>query len=55
LLALGKSDLDDLTANFPVAASKILLKLAGLMAVRLHMLIHAEFLKDAEEQAKEER
>ena len=52
LLALGKSDLDGLAVNFPVAAYKVLFKLAGLMAVRLEMLIHAEILKDAGEQAE---
>jgi CRP-like cAMP-binding protein len=44
LLALGKSDLDALILNFPVLANKILLRLAGIMAARLQMLIDAEGL-----------
>ena len=35
LLALGKSDLDALIVNFPVAANKVLIRLAGIMAARL--------------------
>ena len=49
LLALGKSDLDALMLNFPVLASKILLRLAGMMAARLQMLIDAEGLRSSEE------
>jgi len=49
LLALGKSDLDALILNFPVLANKILLRLAGIMAARLQMLIDAEGLKSSEE------
>ena len=36
LLALGKSDLDALMLNFPVIANKVLIRLAGIMALRLH-------------------
>ena len=49
LLALGKSDLDALMLNFPVLANKILLRLAGIMAARLQMLIDAEGLRGSEE------
>lgn len=49
LLALGKSDLDALTVNFPLLASKVLTRLAGIMAIRLQMLIDAEILREAEE------
>ena len=45
LLALGKSDLDALILNFPVVANKVLIKLAEIMAIRLHMLIDAEGLR----------
>jgi CRP-like cAMP-binding protein len=48
LLALGKSDLDALIANFPVLANKVLIRLAGIMAIRLQMLIDAESLREAE-------
>jgi CRP-like cAMP-binding protein len=48
LLALGKSDLDALILNFPVLANKILLRLAGIMAARLQMLIDAEGLRSSE-------
>ena len=49
LLALGKSDLDALTVNFPVLANKVLIKLAGLMAMRLQILIDAETVKTYDE------
>jgi CRP-like cAMP-binding protein len=49
LLALGKSDLDALTVNFPLLASKVLIRLAGIMALRLQMLIDAEILRETEQ------
>jgi CRP/FNR family transcriptional regulator, cyclic AMP receptor protein len=39
LLALGRSDLDALIVNFPVLANKVLMRLAGIMAIRLEMLM----------------
>jgi CRP-like cAMP-binding protein len=48
LLALGKADLDALIANFPVLANKVLVRLAGIMALRLQMLIDAEILRESE-------
>jgi len=39
LLALGKSDVDAMMLNFPVLANKVLMKLAGIMALRLHVLV----------------
>jgi CRP/FNR family transcriptional regulator, cyclic AMP receptor protein len=52
LLALGKSDLDALILNFPVLANKVLIKLAGIMAARLQMLIDAEVLRDSDQLAE---
>ena len=49
LLALGKTDLDALTVNFPVLANKVLIRLAGIMAMRLQMLIDAETVKTSDE------
>ena len=49
LLALGKSDLDALTANFPVLANKVLVRLASVMAIRLQMLIDSEIFRESEE------
>ena len=49
LLALGKSDLDALIVNFPVAANKVLIRLAGIMAARLQMAIEAETLRESDE------
>jgi CRP/FNR family cyclic AMP-dependent transcriptional regulator len=49
LLALGKSDLDTLIAKFPVLANKVLIRLAGIMAIRLQMLIEAEYLRESAE------
>lgn len=48
LLALGKSDLDELIFNFPPLANKVLVKLAGIMAARLQMLIDAESQRGSE-------
>jgi len=50
LLALGKSELDDLILTFPPLANKVLIKLAGLMAARLQMLIDAEIQRESEAQ-----
>ena len=44
LLALGKSDLDALIADYPALANTLLIRLAGIMAVRLQTLIEAEIL-----------
>ena len=49
LLALGKSDLDALIVNFPVAANKVLIRLAGIMAARLQMAIEAETFSEPKE------
>lgn len=49
LLALGRSDLDALIIDFPVLANKILIKLAGIMAARLRMLIDAEIARESED------
>jgi len=49
LLALGKSDLDALSVNFPLLANKLLMRLAGIMAIRLQMLFDAQYLKESEE------
>ena len=49
LLALGKSDLDALIVNFPVLANKVLVRLAGIMAIRLQMLIDSEIFRESEE------
>jgi len=48
LLALGKSDLDALSANFPLLANKVLMRLAGIMAIRLQMLLDAQYLMESE-------
>jgi CRP/FNR family transcriptional regulator, cyclic AMP receptor protein len=48
LLALSKSDLDELVLNFPPLANKVLTKLAGIMAARLQMLIDAEIQRESE-------
>jgi CRP-like cAMP-binding protein len=48
LLALGRSDVDVLIANFPVLATKVLIRLAGIMAMRLEILTEARTLGDSE-------
>jgi len=54
LLALGKSDLDALSANFPLLANKVLMRVAGIMAIRLHMLLDAQYLEESEEHQEAE-
>jgi CRP-like cAMP-binding protein len=49
LLALGKSDLDALIVNFPALANKVLIRLAGIMAIRLQVLIDSEIFRESEE------
>ena len=43
LVAIGSSDLDALGHRFPLLANKILRKLAQIMAIRLQLLLDAEF------------
>ena len=43
LVAIGSSDLDALGLRFPLLANKILRKLAEIMAIRLQLLLDAEF------------
>jgi len=50
LLALGQSDLDELSAHFPALANKVLRRLAGIMAMRFRILIDAEILRESAEQ-----
>jgi CRP/FNR family transcriptional regulator, cyclic AMP receptor protein len=43
LVAIGSSDLDALGRTFPLLANKILQKLAQIMAIRLQILLEAEY------------
>jgi hypothetical protein len=43
LVALGSSDLEFLGRTFPLLANKILQKLAQIMAIRLQLLLEAEY------------
>lgn len=52
LLALGRSDVDVLIANFPVLATKVLIRLAGIMAMRLEILTEAYTLGDSEDESE---
>jgi CRP/FNR family cyclic AMP-dependent transcriptional regulator len=49
VLALGRSDLDALIVNFPVLANKVLMRLAGIMAIRLQMLLDVQNLGEPAE------
>jgi CRP/FNR family transcriptional regulator, cyclic AMP receptor protein len=49
LLALGRSDLDALSVNFPLVANKVLMRLADIMAIRLQMLLDAQYLEESEQ------
>jgi len=48
VVALGKADLDAVGVNFPLAANKVLTRLAGVMAMRLQMLLETQYLKEPE-------
>ena len=52
LLALGRSDVDVLIANFPVLATKVLIRLAGIMAMRLEILTEAHTFGDSEDESE---
>ena len=49
VVALGKADLDALSVNFPLAANKVLMRLAGVMAMRLQILLETQYLNEPEE------
>jgi CRP-like cAMP-binding protein len=49
LVAIGRSDLDDLSRNFPSLANKILMKLAQIIAVQVRMLLEAEYFNEEKE------
>ena len=49
VLALGKSDLEALSVAFPRLANKVLMRLAGIMATRLQMLLDATYRKESGE------
>ena len=52
LVALGRSDLDALSQTFPLLANKILKKLAQIAAMRLQMLIEAEYFQEDDTEPK---
>jgi CRP/FNR family cyclic AMP-dependent transcriptional regulator len=52
MVSLGRSDVEALSHNFPLLANKILTKLAQITALRLEMLIEAEYFPS--EQAESE-
>jgi CRP-like cAMP-binding protein len=54
LLALGKSDLEAMMVNFPPVANKVLFNLAGLMAMRMQLLLEAQDLLEAGPAAERE-
>jgi CRP/FNR family transcriptional regulator, cyclic AMP receptor protein len=52
LVALGCSDLDALSHNFPFLANKILKKLVQIAAMRLQMLVEAEHFQEEDKEPK---
>lgn len=55
LIALDKADLAAMMLNFPVMANKVLLKLAGVMAMRLQLVLEAQILPDSDQGPEAER
>jgi CRP/FNR family transcriptional regulator, cyclic AMP receptor protein len=52
LVALGCSDLDALSRNFPLLANKILKKLSQIIAMRFQMLVEGEYFREDAEESK---
>ncbi len=50
LVAIGRSDLDAMSSNFPRLAINILRKLGQVIAVQLQMLLEAEYFNEESEQ-----
>jgi CRP-like cAMP-binding protein len=50
LAAIGRSDLDALSRNFPLLANKILMKLAQIIAVQLRIVLEDEYFNEESEQ-----
>jgi hypothetical protein len=51
LVALGCSDLDALSRNFPLLANKILKKLVQITAMRLQTLVEADYFKEDDKES----
>jgi CRP/FNR family transcriptional regulator, cyclic AMP receptor protein len=49
LVAIGRSDLDALSHNFPLLANKILMNLVQTMAIRMQGLLEVEYLNEENE------
>jgi CRP-like cAMP-binding protein len=49
LVAIGRSDMDALSHNFPLLANKILVRLAQVMAMRMQILLEAEYFNGESE------
>ena len=48
LVAIGRSDLDALSRNFPLLANKIFMRLAQIIAIQLQTLLEAEYFNEEE-------
>ena len=48
VVALGKADLDALSVNFPLAANKVLTRLASVMAMRSQVLLETQYPEEPE-------
>jgi CRP-like cAMP-binding protein len=50
LVAIGRSDMDALSRNFPLLANKILVRLAQVMAMRMQIILEAEYFNEEGEE-----
>jgi hypothetical protein len=50
LVALGRSDLDALSGNFPLLANKILKKLAQITAARLQLFVETQYFSEQDQE-----
>jgi CRP/FNR family cyclic AMP-dependent transcriptional regulator len=46
LVAIGRSDMDAISRNFPLLANKLLIRLAQVMAMRMQILLEAEYFSE---------
>jgi hypothetical protein len=53
-VALRESRLDAVSVNFPLAANKVLMRLAGVMAMRLQIILETQYLQESGERPEAE-
>ena len=52
LVALGRSDLDALSRDFPYLANKVLVKLVQIAAARVQMLVQTQYFNGEDQESE---